>query len=167
MLIFIDESDDEGPLLDFSKPVPNDILHKVFSNCTADDLHNCKKVRRQWYHVIEDADRRLPQRKIDVKLDDSGIIDVLEVTDIESRKKIRVDIEMVRKEPPFNIFKGCMVPYMADRQYVQHTLRSKLKRMFELGGDKIPVEKFVVTLGMTDFQDDVLRLKEFFRNKHL
>ena len=165
MLTYIDESAGIDPLLDFSKPVPNEILNKIFLHCTADDLDNCKKVRRQWYHIIEDAGNRLPQREIAIKLDESGIIDVLEVNAVESGKKIRVDIEKIREESPFNVFKGCIVPRMDEKLNLQHTLQSRLKRMFELGGGKIPVETFGIALAMRDFGEVLAKLRGYFRRK--
>uniref|UniRef100_A0A914ELJ3 F-box domain-containing protein n=1 Tax=Acrobeloides nanus TaxID=290746 RepID=A0A914ELJ3_9BILA len=145
------KEEEKAPVL--AMPImPYDVLVHIFSKLDREDLDSCSAVCKHWHNVVEDAEKELPKRAIDIRFD-RGIFDSITVTKEDSRndKAVRIDVASIRKNPDRHIFKNAVVKCMDERLLAGDALEEKMKKICELAGDRIPVEKFhlIIASGMS------------------
>ena len=100
--------------------MPYDVLVLIFSKLDRDDLDSCSAVCKQWHNVVEDAEKELSKRPIDIRFD-RGTFDSITVIKVNSRqaKAVRIDFASIRKHPDRHIFKNAVVKLMAERRCLE------------------------------------------------
>uniref|UniRef100_A0A914ELS9 F-box domain-containing protein n=2 Tax=Acrobeloides nanus TaxID=290746 RepID=A0A914ELS9_9BILA len=144
--------------------MPNDVLVRIFSKLDREDLDSCSAVCKQWHNVVEDAEKELSKRPIDIRFD-RGTFDSITVTKVNSRKAkaVRIDFASIRKHPDRHIFKNAVVKLMAERLLSSNALEEKIKKICELAGDRIPVENFhLIIAGAMSITEHLEKFKRYF-----